>query len=439
MNNNNKKFMRTMGIFIGIVLILTFFSKTIYNFNLPTVTVEIPKNGKLVDVIEERATITYLDSYNIYAETSGKIKDIFVEVGSRVKKGQTLISLELNINDIEQFSQDIQKKEQDIELLTVKLKNSLSEIQNIKSDLTAIKNETYVLPKKSEYELDINIAEKALKDKQELFDLGTASSSEVDEAKRNLDRANMQYQQYIQSEKDNKMELLKNKQEEISDLPIQVKNAQLELEQLKKKLARAKKGEIYAETDGIIKAIKAGEGMIIATNDILLEITEFSNELKAELLIDEEKLNLISEKSVVEVMIKGVAKNLKGEISDMESVAEEKQKVTIKIKNVEHNLSGKIATIKIKTESEPYSSVIPNYALRKEASGYYLLVLRDENSIFGKRYTANKVSVNLLNSDNTLSAIEGLTLAEPIITASTSPIENGSSVKFSGDGDKNET
>ena len=204
MDNNNKKFIRAMGIFFGIVLLLTFFSKTIYNFNLPTVTVTLPTGGKLVDIVEGSAPITYADSHNIYAKMDGKVKNIFIIGGQEVKKGQPLMELEPDMEQIEQLTLDIEKKRRDIELLTIKLDNVQSEL------------------KKPGYESDIRIAEKVLADKKALFDIGAASRSEVDEAEDKLETARMQYEQYIQ-------QYIQSEKENYTDLSFQRSNAQSEL------------------------------------------------------------------------------------------------------------------------------------------------------------------------------------------------------------------
>ena len=65
---NSKKSIKGIGIFLGITLFLTFFSKTIYNFNLPPVTAVSLTGGKLVNTIEGTSIITYRDSYDVYAK-----------------------------------------------------------------------------------------------------------------------------------------------------------------------------------------------------------------------------------------------------------------------------------------------------------------------------------------------------------------------------------
>jgi hypothetical protein len=74
--------------------------------------------------------------------------------------------------------------------------------------------------------------------------------------------------------------------------------------------------------------------------------------------------------------------------------------------------------------------------LRKDSNGYYILVLREENNALGKSYRVHRVSVDLLDSDSSLSAIQGAILTDPVITASTTPVDTGSRVKYFEAGDE---
>ncbi|MDE6749271.1 MAG: hypothetical protein K2K21_09465, partial [Lachnospiraceae bacterium] len=64
-------------VFIGFVVItvlLTFFSKSLYSYRLPVVTVTSPKQGKLDFSVEGAAKISYAQSTPYYPEMDGKIK-----------------------------------------------------------------------------------------------------------------------------------------------------------------------------------------------------------------------------------------------------------------------------------------------------------------------------------------------------------------------------
>lgn len=97
-------------------------------------------------------------------------------------------------------------------------------------------------------------------------------------------------------------------------------------------------------------------------------------------------------------------------------------------------IAGKKAKVTIKKESGQYDTIISVAALRKDSLGYYVLVLKEEDSILGNGYAAYRMSVELLNSDEEYCAVKGLPADETVITASTSVISGGSRVYYEEDG-----
>lgn len=520
MSNNKSKFIKIISVFMGTVLLLTFFSKTIYNYNLPTVTVIFQAQGKLITTVEGNAPIEYADSHNIYAKKDGRIEDILVVTGQEINRGQLLLTYELDTEYIDQLTLDIQKKEQSINQLASGIDNARfidldlrlehekekildlkTEINSIEADisaiengtysnlkkseyeanLSAIENGTYSNPRKSEFEANIRVAENNLKTKEVLYSAGALSRSEVVEAENGLLTAQLQYEQYIQSEiqsekekydqymkseKESKNGLIKSKQEQIksmneniflfeielnnelrnadsaaSDIHQQMIVAKSELALMEKKLLKAQNVDVLADTDGIVLSIGIEKGAYVSAtqNRTLFQIAELSDELKTELIIDEDKLNFLGIQSHVEIKVKGVREVLSGEIKAIDPYKDEsgsKYMVTIILRNTNNELAGKQADITLKTESEQYDYLIPNYALRKDEKGYYVLVLREEISVLSNNYVARKVSVDLLDSDGSMSAVRGLLAMEPIISASTSAIDHGSRVKYEAGGEK---
>ena len=482
MNTNSRNFIKVIGIFLVVVLFLSFFSKTIYNFNLPSVAVVMPASGKLVDIIEANALITYLDGNNVYAENEGKIMELLIEPGQEIKKGQILITLDIDTELIDKLSLDIQKKEQDIELLAlmtnniksdnlseqinyedIKIQDLAVEIEQLESEITSIENGTYYFSRTSEYEFDLQIAEQEIAKLRILVSAGAESQSELDKAMNNFDRIKLYHEQYIQSETEVKKKLIGSKIEQMKnltdkrfsleqeqensiknteyttiDLYFQSNTAKSELEILKKQLVQAQNNQVVAEKDGVIIAINVEQGKLIYKNDILMQISGVPDAYKLEFTIDERKLEQLSVQSSVEIKVKGIAEVLPGEITTI--VVDEKDKAggykaTIAMKDTLYPLANKRADITIKNESEVYPVVVPNSALRKDVNGYYILVLKEETNVMGQIFKAHRVNITLIDSDQSLSAIKGLTYMEPIIIASTTPIDYGSRVKYEENGD----
>ncbi len=295
----NTNFAKALLIFIGIVLFLTFFSKSIYNYRLPVVSVSTPKQGKLGFTVEGTAEISYSRMESVYAEVDGRVNEILVQSGEEVEKGQCLMRFKID---------------------------------------------------------------------------GTGEMQ-----------------------------------------------------------------EIVAEKDGIVTSVGIKKGMYVSSmqNTILYRIAEKSDEWIVTVFVTEEQLPYVDEKSMANVQIMELNKNVAGTIQSVVSYAEQNKtgyQAEVSIISDNPELAGKTANVTIKKESEQYDTIIPAAALRKDSLGYYVLTLKEADSILGRGYAANRMSVDLLNSDMEYCAVRGLPADEMVITASTSAIADGSGVYYEGTG-----
>lgn len=301
MNHKEKKrnFTKAFGIFLGIVLVLTFFSESIYNYRIPVVSIATPKQGKLSFTVEDTAEILYSHVDSVYADVDGRVKDVLVQAGDEVQKGQCLMQFEV------------------------------------------------------------------------------AETGEIN--------------------------------------------------------------DIVAEDDGVITSVGVKNGMYVSSmqNIILYEIAEVSEEWTVIVFVTDEQLEYVGRDSIVNLQIEELNENFSGKIQSIVSYADQSRtgyQVEITINSSNAEIAGKKAKVTIKKESEQYDAIIPVAALRKDSVGYYVLVLKKEDSVLGNSYVAHRVSVDLLNSDETYCAVRGLPTDEAVIIASTCEITDGSKVYYEGDG-----
>lgn len=81
-------------VFIIVVLLLTFFSKTLYNLNLPSVSVTNPTYGSLKRVLTCETVAAAKTEYDLYAPAAQKVLEVPVKEGDLVENGQTLVLLD---------------------------------------------------------------------------------------------------------------------------------------------------------------------------------------------------------------------------------------------------------------------------------------------------------------------------------------------------------
>lgn len=301
MNKSESRKSNYIKVFVGLIvvlLVLTFLSKSFYNYRLPVVTASLPKQGKLAFSVEGKAELNYAYVDSVYADIDGRLREILVEKGEEVKNGQSLMRFELS---------------------------------------------------------------------------GT--------------------------------------------------------------------GEMYdvtASKDGIITWIGVSEGMYVSSmqNTVLYELAEKSEEWACSLIIKEEQLEHINVESVPILDIVNRNQTVEGEIRSIIAYADqnlEGYKVNILIRISDDSMIGERVNITVKEESELFDTLIPVAALGKDTTGYYVMVLRENDSVLGEGYKAHRMSVDLLDSDETYCAVSGLPTDEHVIIAATSEIKDGSDVFYEGD------
>ena len=90
MNINKKKLRKMLYIYISIILVLVFSSKTIYNISLPKVFAAMPQSGVLTKELTARGVITFAETMDIYATSGGQIGEIFIRKGDLINEDDVI-------------------------------------------------------------------------------------------------------------------------------------------------------------------------------------------------------------------------------------------------------------------------------------------------------------------------------------------------------------
>ena len=92
---------------------------------------------------------------------------------------------------------------------------------------------------------------------------------------------------------------------------------------------------------------------------------------------------------------------------------------------------GQSVTVSVGDKSANYDMIVPNTAIREDKNGTYILVITSKSTPLGNRYTATRVDVTKLASDDTNTAIScGLQGYESVITTATKPVSAGDLVRL---------
>lgn len=94
-------------------------------------------------------------------------------------------------------------------------------------------------------------------------------------------------------------------------------------------------------------------------------------------------------------------------------------------------VAGQSLTLSVGQKSANYDYIVPNSAIREDNNGQFILIVESKASPLGTRYTASRVDVQVVASDDTQSAITGGVYGyEFVITTSTKPVQAGELVRL---------
>lgn len=94
-------------------------------------------------------------------------------------------------------------------------------------------------------------------------------------------------------------------------------------------------------------------------------------------------------------------------------------------------VAGQSLSFTVGQKSANYNFIVPNSAVREDNNGKFILIVESKASPLGTRYTASRVDVQIIASDETQSAVSGaLSGYEFVITTSTKPVQAGSLVRL---------
>ncbi|MBQ8333435.1 MAG: HlyD family efflux transporter periplasmic adaptor subunit, partial [Clostridia bacterium] len=123
--------------------------------------------------------------------------------------------------------------------------------------------------------------------------------------------------------------------------------------------------------------------------------------------------------------------NVEASVTQIRSVPQsqgQKRIVTIEVKGDVYE--GQSLSFTIGDKSQSYDTVLPNSAIREDNDGKFVLVVDSKNTPLSVRYTARRVNIEVIASDDTQSAVSGLYGSEFVITNSTTPISDKQQVRL---------
>ena len=444
-------------IFIFAIAVLLFFSKTIYEYNLPSVTVDYVKEGFIVNTLRAEGFVVLDGEVDILSGYDGQI-ELLVEEGQEIKEGDILFTITSDSENIEEEIEALEKTRNTLNISISKLSNdiayynandnSISEVDSL--DLTS---HDYKIEK---LRTSLESASKELSDTEKLFAEGAVAQYTLSEAESNVKNLEMELQSALNDrekaiETHNKQIDEKNKEstdkerqntKTITDLNYQLSSARIErdyitrqLDSLNEQLMNSGITQIVSEYTGMVTIIKseARTGRYINKNTIVLSILPQYSQATVRFNVSN-KMDYMVEGDAVSMSINSRRRyDLPGKIT---KIYYYNQMVTIEAQfdeSIQFTGGEKIEAL-FERRSKQYPTIIPNSAVR-EGEGKYLLYIEKVDTSFGYDYIARQIGIKVADIDPNNSYINWASERGddlPIIINSDKAVLPGDKIKIVG-------
>lgn len=414
-----------------IIMVLTFFSKTIANIMLPSVKVCIPIKSDLSKKITCEGEILFKEITSILSPIPTKVLEMYVKEGDSIKKGQSICLL-----DTTDVKREIELKEIELEKSRLTREGLAQKLVTIGKKINKEKNtlkekELDSQEPDDQYSLAIENKKRIVEVNEALYKEGLISENELIGAKIELADLEKERQSVVDTI-ENKIEELEedrdNVQREIALTALELKEIQLNLDQLIEGMVSV----IVASQSGIVMGNGVGEGTIVqdegvSKGQVLIKIGVIKEGFQIKVTTDQ-NIDFIKVGDDVDLKIgdkggiKGVIENIVGKKSV--------QDIYIGVKESEIEVS-ELAKVTFKDEGLSYDNVIPSEALYKTDGGYYVYTVEIVDDALGNAYSVKKTNVYVEDYNDTLVAIEqGVNALDWVIIASQKSIKEGVRVKI---------
>lgn len=365
-------------LFFAVMAGLTVLSRVADSFMVPQAEVSLPEEMELKYPVEIEGRVGTEGGQAVYCRENLRIGDVFVEKNDIVEKGDLLFTI-------------------DMEDLTLKMKQIKQEIRKCELQIEDLENA---------YQEQVNLQ------KQDLSRAAVVSGDEPLEAARQIGDAGMEVN------KNNSSALQQMEKESLENSLQQLKGL------------REENGNVYSEFEGRILECGISTGSITTLEPAII-LEDFSQPFQFEGFIDEKDSPYVEEgtECVLEMMRGDVL--LDGAtISEVAEGEDGMYRVTAKVDSDSVFQTGN-AVLNFTESSKRYPKCIPLSALYNGVSGYYVIEIKEDETVLGAQLIAEYVPVTLIEKNDEYAAVEGgISEYSKIVVRASKTIKEGDRVRI---------
>lgn len=373
------------------------------------VQVDKVQRGDIKSFLTVSGLVEPKETVRVYAKTVGQAKELLVQEGDEVKKGDILVRM-----DDEQIRLQVAQAKATLDSAQASLEKvqAGARPQEISQAEAAMR----------QAKINLDSAEENYLRMEKLFSEGAVSEQQYDQAKGQYEIAESQYQSANESYK---LVMEGASQPDIRVVEAQVRQAQSALEIAQSQLNNS---IVKAPINGKVTAVSVKTGELVSSAVPLLSILDVS-ELYIKAGISEKDIASIQIGQEAEILIDAFPQEkFYGEVTSRGVMVDPTSKsMEIKIKIIEPHVDippGVFARADIMIENKPDALIIPSTALTRKTQGLYVYVLNDDRDMVEKR-----AIVTGMIQDNQVEVVEGLQENEVVVILGNIDLEEGNQVR----------
>ena len=371
-------------VFLGVLLFLTFFSRTILTFSLPHVTVTGPTSGALLRQIRGEGTIAAGRRTDLYVDGRRRVVEVRVKEGDNVSAGKVLMVLDAG--DIqEQLAQAIRVSTSgDLDSALAGVAEARLGTLKSAADLAQMKVEN----------LRVRV-----QNMRALLSRGAESGESVSRAELELSQATQDLREREDALQQRRFSLL-------SELRAAL---------------------VVSPVDGLVTDLGPEEGGWADTSHPVVTLQPVAAALELRVTVPLSSARILTVGETQEVLVRdGSGRRSEAaitRIAETSSTGGGYREVTFAIPRDSDLRAGDVGEISIQKLTRAYSLLVPNAAVGTDAEGAFVWVLKERRTVLGTESYVVKAAVTTEDSDDFMTALSsGLEPGEKVMVRSTKPL-----------------
>ncbi len=372
------------------------------------------------------------ETITVISKLSGKVTDVYKEIGDTVTAGETLFKIDGT--DIQIAVEQASAQAKSASLAVQSAENSKNNITGAQYEQNMLSLETSISNLKTSIKTAtdaMNLAKTSYENNKKLYDAGALSKVSFDQselsynnAKAQVSTLNSQLAQAEQSYNLTKNKLIAESQT-AAGLGVEQAKAAANTASLAVQSASKNLNEVAptAPISGIVSSKGAKVGEMISPSIPAYTISNIDN-VVASIKVSENVINTLTIGGTVDVKIGSLDKTLKGTITEINPVADQTSTYPVKITiaNTDHVIKpGMFCEVSIITDSSSKAISLPRQAILRNMDTQYVYVVENNVAVVKEVTTG-------IDTGKEIEITSGLAIGDSVITEGQTYVSDGETV-----------